>query len=127
LLRNCVAELLYESRHTSIEIQNTLLYYQVSLFDLNKYVFVCRSRINLNTSSKKNKSSKAATRAKDHSIQREHPYRTTKQASKKIRYLQLSTNVNDYDTGETETATKKTESSIVTSKKTGDKFQDLEK
>jgi hypothetical protein len=47
-----------------------------------------------------------------------------------LRYLQLSTNVNDYDTGETETATekdKKTESSSVTSKKTGDKFQDLEK
>jgi hypothetical protein len=84
----------------------------------------------LNTSSKRNKSSRAATRAKDHSIRREHPYRTTKQVSKKIRYLQLSTNVNDYDTGETETATgkdKKTESSIVTSKKTGDKFQDLEK
>ena len=84
----------------------------------------------MNTSSKKNKSSKAATRAKDHSIQREHPYRTTKQASKKIRYLQLSTNVNDYDTGETEIATekdKKIESSIVRSKKTGDKFQDLEK
>ena len=46
-----------------------------------------------------------------------------------LRYLQLSTNVNDYDTGETETATerdKKTVSSIVTSKKTGDKFQDVE-
>jgi hypothetical protein len=84
----------------------------------------------LNTSSKRNKSSRAATRAKDHSIQPEHPNRTTKQAIKKIRYLQLSTNVNDYDTGETETATekdKKTESSSVTSKKTGDKFQDLEK
>jgi hypothetical protein len=84
----------------------------------------------LNTSSKRNKSSRAATRAKDHSIQREHPNRTTKQVIKKIRYLQLSTNVNDYDTGETETATekdKKTESSSVTSKKTGDKFQDLEK
>jgi len=83
----------------------------------------------LNTSRKRNKSSRAATTANDHSIQREHPYRTTEQASKKIRYLQLSTNVNDYDTGETETATKdkKIESSIVTSKKTGDKFQDLEK
>ena len=47
-----------------------------------------------------------------------------------LRYLQLSTNVNDYDTGETETATekdKKTVSSIVTSKKTGDKFLDVEK
>jgi hypothetical protein len=84
----------------------------------------------LNTSRKRNKSIRAATTANDHSIQREHPYRTTEQASKKIRYLQLSTNVNDYDTGETETATereKKTESSSVTSKKTGDKFQDLEK
>ena len=49
--------------------------------------------------------------------------------SEKIRYLQLSTNVNDYDTGETETATekdKKTVSSIVTSKKTGYKFLDVE-
>ena len=85
----------------------------------------------MNTSSKRNKRSRAAaSRSKDHSIQREHPYRTTKQVIKKIRYLQLSTNVNDYDTGETETATekdKKTESSSVTSKKTGDKFQDLEK
>jgi len=84
----------------------------------------------LNTSRKRNKSSRAATRAKDHSIRREHPYRTTKQVSKKIRYLQLSTNVNDYDTGETEIATekdKKIESSIVRSKKTGDKFQDLKK
>jgi hypothetical protein len=85
----------------------------------------------LNTSSKRNKRSRAAaSRAEDHSIQREHPYRTTKQVIKKIRDLQLSTNVNDYDTGETETATekdKKTESSSVTSKKTGDKFQDLEK
>lgn len=47
-----------------------------------------------------------------------------------LRYLQLSTNVNDYDTGETETATEKdnkTVSSIVTSQKTGDKFQDLGK
>ncbi|MGC2668398.1 MAG: hypothetical protein WA220_04360 [Candidatus Nitrosopolaris sp.] len=84
----------------------------------------------MNTSRKRNKSSRAATTANDHSIQREHPYRTTEQASKKIRYLQLSTNVNDYDTGETEIATekdKKIESSIVKSKKTGDKFQDLEK
>jgi len=42
----------------------------------------------------------------------------------------LSTNVNDYDTGETETATEKdnkTVSSIVTSQKTGDKFQDVGK
>ena len=84
----------------------------------------------MNTSRKRNKSSRAATTAKDHSIQREHPYKTTEQVSKKIRYLQLSTNVNDYDTGETEIATqkdKKIESSIVRSKKTGDKFQDLEK
>ncbi len=47
-----------------------------------------------------------------------------------LRYLQLSTNVNDYDTGETEIAIekdKKIESSIVRSKKTGDKFQDVEK
>ena len=84
----------------------------------------------MKTSSKRNKSSRATNRAKDHSIPREHPYRTTKHMSEKIRYLQLSTNVNDYDTGETETATekdKKTVSSIVTSKKTGDKFLDVEK
>ena len=47
-----------------------------------------------------------------------------------LRYLQLSTNVNDYDTGETEIAPekdRKTVTSSVTSKKTGDKFQELEK
>jgi len=47
-----------------------------------------------------------------------------------LRYLQLSTNVNDYDTGETEIAPEKerrTVTSSVTSKKTGDKFQELEK
>jgi hypothetical protein len=47
-----------------------------------------------------------------------------------LRYLQLSTNVNDYDTGETEIEPekdRKTVTSSVTSKKTGDKFQELEK
>jgi len=47
-----------------------------------------------------------------------------------LRHLQLSTNVNDYDTGETEIAPekdRKTVTSSVTSKKTGDKFQELEK
>ena len=47
-----------------------------------------------------------------------------------LRCLQLSTNVNDYDTGETETPPekhRKTVTSSVTSKKTGDKFQEVEK
>ena len=45
-----------------------------------------------------------------------------------LRYLQLSTNVNDYDTGETAPEKdRKTGTSSVTSKKTGDKFQELEK
>jgi hypothetical protein len=45
-----------------------------------------------------------------------------------LRYLQLSTNVNDYDTGETAPGKdRKTVTSSVTSKKTGDKFQELEK
>jgi hypothetical protein len=47
-----------------------------------------------------------------------------------LRCLQLSTNVNDYDTGETETPPekdRKTVTSSVISKKTGDKFRDLEK
>jgi hypothetical protein len=47
-----------------------------------------------------------------------------------LRHLQLSTNVNDYDTGETELPPekdRKTVNSSVTSKKTGYKFQDVEK
>ncbi len=51
-------------------------------------------------------------------------------SANQLRYLQLSTNVNDYDTGETEIAPekdRKTVTSSVTSKKTGDKFQELEK
>lgn len=59
----------------------------------------------------------------------QRPIKNKLSTPNQLRYLQLSTNVNDYDTGETETATekdKKTVSSIVTSKKTGDKFQDVE-
>jgi len=47
-----------------------------------------------------------------------------------LRHLQLSTNVNDYDTGETEIPPekeRKTVTSSVTSKKTGNKFQEVEK
>jgi len=47
-----------------------------------------------------------------------------------LRCLKLSNNVNDYDTGETEIAPEKniqTVTSSVTIKKTGDKFQELEK
>lgn len=47
-----------------------------------------------------------------------------------LRHLQLSTNVNDYDTGETELSPekdRKTVNSGGTSKKTGEKFQDVEK
>jgi hypothetical protein len=64
------------------------------------------------------------------------PRKRSKKDSKRLsspnqlRYLQLSTNVNDYDTGETEIPPendRKTVSSSVTSKKTGDKFQELRK
>ncbi|HET7146996.1 MAG TPA: hypothetical protein VFI73_00725 [Candidatus Nitrosopolaris sp.] len=85
--------------------------------------------MNTSTKAKRNKGSRAATRAKDSSIQRVQPYGSIKQISKKIRYLQLSSNVNDYDTGETESAiekAEKTEYSISTAKKTGHKFQDFD-
>ncbi|MGC1928000.1 MAG: hypothetical protein WA667_03435 [Candidatus Nitrosopolaris sp.] len=81
----------------------------------------------MRTSSKRNKSSSVATKANDHSIDRGQ-YKTTKQANKRIRYLHLSPNVNDYDTGETDIETEKGSASLsIRSKKTGNKFQDLEK
>ncbi|MFZ0514814.1 MAG: hypothetical protein WAM14_24645 [Candidatus Nitrosopolaris sp.] len=78
----------------------------------------------MRTSSKRNKSSSVATKANDHSIDRGQ-YKTT---NKRIRYLHLSPNVNDYDTGETDIETEKGSASLsIRSKKTGNKFQDLEK
>jgi hypothetical protein len=73
--------------------------------------------------SKRNKIGRVATEAKDHSIHGDE-CKTTK----RIRYLQLSPNVNDYDTGETEAGNEKDSMSFhITSKKTGNKFQEIDK
>jgi hypothetical protein len=78
----------------------------------------------LRTYSKRNKSGRVPTQANDHSIHDQ--YKTTK-ATKRLRYLRLSPNVNDYDTGETDIGNEKDSVSLsIRSTKTGNKFQDAE-
>lgn len=66
------------------------------------------------------------TEANDHAIYHEQ-FNTTKE-TKRIRYLHLSPNVNDYDTGETDIENENGSVSLsIRSKKTGNKFRNLEK